>query len=147
MCIFQLLTSEYLISLLKLSLKWLFYLPKCWFNRPNPRFGSSVKAPIFEKWVLTWKYMLQSLCCCSVQSSLQSIHCGNSYTKTWGTVHNVLDAATHPDFVFGFCLVLFECLGIFVNLFIEKHYSLGFWGVFFFNFNCSFIIKTLFPEL
>lgn len=81
-CIFQLLTSEYLISMLKLWLKWLFYLPKCWFNRPNPRFGSIVKAPMFEKWVLTLNCMWQSLCCCSVQASLQSIHHGNSYIKT-----------------------------------------------------------------
>lgn len=39
---------------------------------------------------------------------------------------NLLDATMQPGFAFWFCLVLFDCLGIFFNLFYIKALQLGF---------------------
>lgn len=111
MCIFQLLTSEYLISMLKLSLKWLFYLPKCWFNSLNARFGSIVKAPMFENWVLTLNYMWLYLCCCSLKTRFLSIHHGNSHIKSWDTILSILQ----PIGYYTACSVFF-----FFNSFYRK---------------------------
>lgn len=133
MCIFQLLTSEYLISMLKLSLKWLFYLPKCWFNRPNARFGSIVRAPMFENWVLTLNYMWLYLCRCSVKTSLLSIHHGNSHIKTWATLHNQLIRCYTAC---RFCVCFLFGFVLFFKLILQESITHCF------NFNCSFIIKT-----
>lgn len=62
--IFQLLTSEYLISMLKLSLKWLFYLPKFWFNSLNARFGSLLRHPCLK--IECWLWIICDYICAAV---------------------------------------------------------------------------------